>query len=221
MHRICWGFRAITLGIAVATTLATLMQGPVSGEKKKNMSKQIDHESAKESIRHTDWDCVATFGATFSDENGTGACDVSVMVGEASGTWYLRTQDNAGGSDDCDAAPYADRVAAVAAAVDYAKDRDECDGQDAATWLERQAGDQIAAGKRSDGEYVLAHKEGTRWDGDRYSDKAAAEAAIKSWYDGVQAANPGTNIIWHLMDCPELGRLTDAGEIEMVSAENE
>lgn len=73
----------------------------------------------------------------------------------------------------------------------------------------------------NDGEYVLAHKDGTRWDDNRYRDQDAAEAAINAWYDGVRSWNSGTDIIWYLMDTPELARLNEDGEIEMVSSENE
>lgn len=173
----------------------------------------IDHAAAKESIRN--WDSVAAFGSTFPDGDGTGACDVQVQIGEAGGNWYLRTSDDAGGSDDCDATPYVSLAAAVSAARDYAAMRDECESSIAEKWLKKQTADQIEEGKSEDGEYVLAHKDGTRWDDDRYSDRDAAEAAIKSWYDSVQAGNPGTIILWHLMDTPELATLSEDGEIEM------
>ena len=180
---------------------------------------QYDHEAAKASIRTSAWDTVATYGATYADGDGTGACDVSVQIAEANGRWYLRTDDDAGGSDSCDATAYDDRDAAVSAAEDYATEHDECDGLSAADWLAREATAAIEAGKSDDGEYVLCHKDGSRWDDDRCSDKDAAESAIQAWYDGVQAANPGTDIIWHLMDTPELARLNEDGEAEIVSEE--
>ena len=178
-------------------------------------------KAAKSSIRLTDWDSVATFGSTYPDGDGTGACDVEVQVGEADGVWYLRTSDDAGGSDDCDSTAYPTRDEAVAAAEDYALDCDECGGLSAENWLEKQAEDEIEAGKSDDGEYILAHKDGTRWDGDRYSDRSAAEAAIESWYTAVQAANRGISIIWSLMDTPGLATINEEGEIEMLADENE
>ena len=180
---------------------------------------EYDHDSAKESI--CSWDCAATFGATFPDGDGTGAADVEVCVAECNGYWYLSTRDDAGGSDDCDATPYGSEKEAREAARDYAEEHDECDALSAKDWLVHEKTNKIEAGKSDDGEWVLAHKDGSRWDDDRYSDKDAAETAIDAWYEAVQSANPGTNIIWHLMDTPELARLNEDGEIEMASAEND
>lgn len=184
------------------------------------MKTQQDHEEAKQSIRSSAWRTVATFGATFSRGAGVGACDVEVQAADRDGQWYLRTSDDAGGSDECDATPYADRGAATAAAKEIADDRDECDGLSAEAWLEREREQAIEDAKSDDGEWVLASKDGTRWDDDRYLSRAGAEAAIAAWYEDVQAANPGTDIIWHLMETPELARLTDAG-LEMVREEAE
>jgi len=180
---------------------------------------EYDHEAAKRSIRTSAWDTVTTYGATYADGDGTGACDVSVQIAEANGRWYLRTYDDAGGSDSCDATAHDDRDAAVSAAEDYATEHDECDALSAAEWLEREATAAIEAGKSVDGEYVLAHKDGTRWDDDRYADEATAKAAIAAWYDDVQAANPGTNIIWHLMDYPVLAKIDESGAIEVIADE--
>lgn len=106
----------------------------------KYTKQEIDLASeSKQSIRHSKWISVATFGSTFPDGDGgdgTGACDVWVQIGESDGNWYLRTQDDAGGSDDCDATPFSCRAAAEAAAKEYAKNRDECDGLSAEKWLE-------------------------------------------------------------------------------------
>lgn len=180
-----------------------------------------DHEEQKRSIRLSDWEPVATYGQTFPSGNETGACDVEVMVAGCGDDWYLRTRDDAGGSDECDATHYPSFEAATAAAKEFASEHDECDGIGASDWLDRERERAIEAGKSADGEYVLAHKDGTKWDKDRYSDINAARAAIDSWYDGVQAANPGTNIIWHLMDTPCLGQVNEDGEIEIVPDEDE
>lgn len=176
------------------------------------------HPAAKDSIRLEDWCTHCTFGCTFPAGDGTGACDVEVQIGQCGDYWYLRTCcDDAVGSDDCDATPYDTIGAAEAAADDLAAKRDECDGLSAEHWIAKQEESMIEAGKSDDGEYVLAHKDGTRWDNDRYSDMDAAKAAIKAWYDGVQSCNPGTDIIWYLMDCPVLAHMDDAGAIEIVA----
>lgn len=173
-----------------------------------------DHDSAKRSIRS--WSTVATHGSTFPDEDGVGACDVEVQAGECGGRWYLRTCDDAGGSDGCDATPYDSARDAETAAKSYAAQNDECDELSAEAWLEREAAAAIEAAKSSDGEYVLVHDDGSRWDSDRYSDRLAAQTAVNRWHDSTQAANPGTSIIWHLMDCPTVGRLTEAGAVEIL-----
>jgi hypothetical protein len=175
---------------------------------------EYDHDSAKDSIRH--WDTVATYGSTYADGDDTGACDVSVQVGECAGRWYLRTYDDAGGSDECDATPYDSERDAKDAAQAYADDHDECDGLSAEAWLEREAAAEIESAKIPDGEYVLVHDDGTRWDGDRYSDLLIAQRAVNRWHDAVEAANPGTRIIWHLMDVPTVGRITESGAIEVL-----
>lgn len=182
---------------------------------------EYDHEAAKDAIRYSDWDTVTTFGSTFPDGDGVGACDVSVRIGQCGDNWYLSTSDDAGGSDDCDATPYSSREDAEAAAKEYATEHDECDGMSAEEYFEHEREQAIQAAKSDDGEWVLVHKDGTRWDDDRYSDRDAAEAKIKSWYDGVKVGNPGTDIIWQLMDTPELGCISEDGEIEVVADERE
>jgi hypothetical protein len=183
------------------------------------VSNASTHIAAKRSIHTSTWDTVATYGATYPDGDGTGACDVSIQIAEANGRWYLRTDDDAGGSDSCDATAHNDRDAAVSAAEGYAAEHDECDGLSAAAWLEHEAEAMIEAGKSDDGDYVLAHKDGTRWDAVRYADRDAAEGAIRAWYARTQSANPGTDIIWHLMNYPVLAMMDDAGEIEIIADE--
>lgn len=178
---------------------------------------EYDHESAKQSIPCGDWDHVATFGSTFNSFGEVSACDVEVCIAEHDGHWYIRTRDDAGGSDDCDATPYDTEEAAREAAETYAETYDECDGLSAEDWLEREQGRKIEGGKDPEGEYVLVHKDGRRWDDDRYSDRDAAETAINAWYVATQAANQGSQLLWHLMDTPELGRINDDGTIEIVS----
>ena len=178
---------------------------------------EYDHDAAKQSVPTRWWDTVASYGVTYADGDGTGACVVNVQIAEVNGRWYLRTDCEPGASDSCDARAYDDRDAAVSAAEDYATEHDECDGLSAAEWKEREATASIEAGKSEDGEYILAHKDGTRWDDDRYSARDAAEGAINAWYDAVQSANRG-GIIWHLMDTPELARLAEDGSVEILQA---
>ena len=105
----------------------------------------IDHDSTKAAVRS--WDTVCKYGSTFPDGDGTGACDVEVQVGEVGGSWYLRTRDDAGGSDDCDATPYDSERGAKLAAQDHAEQCDECDGLRAKAWFRREADAAISAAK--------------------------------------------------------------------------
>src|SRR5690606_20125341 len=122
----------------------------------------------------------------------TGACDIEVQIAEHEGYWFVKTTDDAGGSDEAPDTAYESETAAREAAEELAEQNDECDGISAADWLEREQEQAIEAGKDSDGEWVLAHKDGSRWDDDRYSSREAAQLAIGAWYDRVRAANAGT-----------------------------
>ena len=135
--------------------------------------------------------------------------------------WIFAPEDDVGGDDDCDATPYDSEEAAREAAEQYAEDHDECEGLSAAEWQEQERDREIEAGKSDDGEWVLAHKDGSRWDNDRYADREAAESAISAWHTKVQAANRGTKLLWHLMDTPQLARLTQGGEVEIMEAEEQ
>lgn len=85
------------------------------------------------------WYTEASYVATYdTDGDMEGACDVRVEIGRAGARWYLRTRDDAGGSDECDDTAYPSEEAAIAAAGKYADDHHEADpGEDAADYLER------------------------------------------------------------------------------------
>ena len=53
---------------------------------------------AKENV--TRWETTTTYTATFNNATGIGACTVEVQVGTVSNAWYIRTTDDAGGSDE-------------------------------------------------------------------------------------------------------------------------
>lgn len=98
-----------------------------------------DHLSKEDIVAR--WDSVASYVATYPDTDGEGACDVDVQVGKGlDGRWYLRTRDDAGGSDDAGDGSYATEEEAVASAQAMADERTEArPGEDAADFLARQA----------------------------------------------------------------------------------
>jgi len=84
------------------------------------------------------WYHAATYVATYDATGGEGACDVSVEIGCAGLSWFIRTSDDANGSDECDDTAYPSEEAAVAAAEEYAEEHHEADpGERAADYLER------------------------------------------------------------------------------------
>lgn len=85
------------------------------------------------------WETVDGYVATFPNGDTDGACDVEVQVGEAGGLWFLRTQDDAGGSDNADDEAYASREAAEKAAEALVAAEDEGLGMTAAEWLDYAA----------------------------------------------------------------------------------
>lgn len=140
----------------------------------------------------TSWATVATYVSTYPSDDGDGACDVEVQIGEAGGRWYLRTADDAGGSDDADDTAYDSREAAETAAAEFAAAGDEGDGNETAEgYLTRQAeirvGDEDPSGEWScywstvgDGSHVEA----------RYATAEQAQAAAAIANDKFHAANP-------------------------------
>lgn len=98
--------------------------------------------STKSDVRN--WETVATYVATYPSDDVAGACDVSVEIGEAGGLWYLRTTDDAGGSDDCDDTSYETREAAAEAAEAFAAANDEAPDDDDATAYVARLRDELA-----------------------------------------------------------------------------
>ena len=163
------------------------------------------------------WESAATYVSTFDEPalpDGVGACDVEVQVGTADGKWYIRTRDDCGGSDAVpeDASEFASEEEAVAAAREWAEVNDEASGASAEDYLEERLNTRITQGKAPKGRYALvSSQDGRRWDKDRYADLDAADLAVAQWYTKVQAAHPGTQILFHLMDTPVVAaRIGDA-----------
>lgn len=95
------------------------------------------------------WHQVTTYVATFpNDDSVGGATDVSVEIGEGlDGKWYLRTQDDAGGDDDCNDAGFDSRAAAVEAAEAFAEENNEADDdEDSDAYIERKRAEERVEG---------------------------------------------------------------------------
>lgn len=145
----------------------------------------------------SDWESVASYVATFPSDDGEGACYVEVQIGEVGGHWFVRTKDDAGGSDECDGTSYPSRSKAESAAEDFAGEHNEAEaGEDAADYVKRQL--QETAGEPDpEGEYCVY------WDtvledsgpGDRYASPEAATAAAELANQGLHKHNPGGNLL--------------------------
>lgn len=100
----------------------------------------------------TNWETVASYVATFPADDGEGACDVSVQIGEAGGAWFVRTSDDSGGSDDASDESYPSEDAARAAAEAFAAEHTEGEGgEDAADYLTRQTREAAGEPERGGG----------------------------------------------------------------------
>ncbi len=154
----------------------------------------------------TRWETVAGYVATFPADDGEGAADVEVQIGEAGGRWYVRTQDDAGGSDDADHRSYSTRDRALAAAERLAFVNDEGDGEDAAGYLHSAL---VARRGQPDpaGEWACYYSTVLDDSGvdERYATREAASAAVDLANEALCAANPGGNLrcayeVRHLVD---------------------
>jgi hypothetical protein len=142
------------------------------------------------------WESVASFVSTFPSDDGEGACDVDVQIGETDGVWFIRTTDDAGGSDDADDTAYESRDEAEAAAEALADDHDEGDGESAEDY--RRAADEAAAGEPdADGQWCVYWETALDDAGprERYTTQEQAEAAAKIANAGLHAHNPGGNLL--------------------------
>jgi hypothetical protein len=113
-----------------------------------------------------------------STGDGEDLVTVEVQVGEWNGRYFIRTTDDAGGSDDCDNTLYADIDEAIAAAKEWAEDHDETpDKNDLAEeiakdgwWGCEMTADEIleianaAEGRQSGSRLWISNKGGTHWD---------------------------------------------------------
>lgn len=139
------------------------------------------------------WESIASYVATFPADDGEGAADVNVQIGEAAGVWFMRTNDDAGGSDEADDTAYDTREAAEAAAEAFAAEHDEGDGEEDAEGYLR-ARDEAAAGEPDPtGEWCVywataLDDAGPR---ERYETAEQARAATRIANKDLRARHPG------------------------------
>ena len=146
------------------------------------------------------WESVASFVATFPDGEGEGATDVSVQIGESEGegAWFVRTSDDAGGSDDADDTAYTTRDAAAVAAEELAEKMDEGDGApDAESYLRAADEADADAGADADGEWCVFFETALDDFGPRtrYATRDAAAAAARVANADLRAHNPGGSLL--------------------------
>lgn len=98
-----------------------------------------------------DWGTVETAVVTYPDGARDGACDEEIQIGEdeRSGTWWVRTTDDADGDDMAGeylAGPHTTRAEADAAAVDLQESIHEgLPGETAEDYLRRQLSEEVAS----------------------------------------------------------------------------
>lgn len=93
------------------------------------------------------WEPVETYAYDCDDEDRergvlSTIAEVSVQIGEDRGVWFIRTHDEAGGSDDCDNTPYPDEGAARVAALAFRDDRDDFGGRSVEEIVDARADEQ-------------------------------------------------------------------------------
>jgi len=148
----------------------------------------------------SDWETVTTYVSTFPADDGEGACDVEVQIGEDEGVWFLRTQDDAGGSDDADDTQYASEAEARSAAEAFAKQNDEGNGASAEDYIRSQREERAEEGEDSEGEFALYWETSLEDGGERtrYSTYEAACAAADLAQGKFNASNPRSGGVTYL-----------------------
>lgn len=150
------------------------------------------------------WETVDTYVATYPSDAEDGACDVEAQVGRAGGSaygdgwhgwWYIRTHDDAGGSDDSDdLTAYPTEEAARAAAEGLAAERHEGeDGEDAEAYLDRKTAER-AGEPDQDGNWCVYFDTALEDSGPRarYATRKQAEAACEIANKELREANPSS-----------------------------
>lgn len=194
LYGLVWDADGVSAGQVEYTLTREDLGVDATGQEWIDESSEREREEDKDAIGHYGWDTIASYVATYPSDGEDGACDVRVEIAESEhGVWYLRTDDDAGGSDECDATAYATREAAVEAAEAYAADANEGDvGEDADAYLARKLEDR-AGEPCADGEWCV-YWETVGDDGhaeERYETEGQAQAACEIANTALRARHPG------------------------------
>lgn len=141
---------------------------------------------------------VAVCGGVDGDE----PIDCTVRVGRIVGGYLVDEGDDVTRND---VGRYATVVEARAARDAYIAENDEGNGQCAERYLAAIEAEALARAT-AHGRYAVVFAGRV---GRRYDDEADAEREVAAWYRDTQAANPGTTLLWRLMECPEVRDLGD------------
>lgn len=144
---------------------------------------------------------VACYYGVEGDQPGD--CYLRVGVDPA-GVWWIEDGDE---DVRLSPEPCVSAATAHAAAAQQAADLDEAEsGEDADAMAAR-----LLAARQDpdpDGEWATVDSQtGVLWA--RYASHDGAQAAVEAWYEARQAANPGSQLLWHLMSCPEVAQFVD------------
>ena len=98
--------------------------------------------------------------------------------------------------------------------AEYDEDGECCCSNCDAETIEERRDRLIADVQAQDGAYALIDSlDGSLWDyAGRYETEEMAQHWADRWHDQIQAGNPGTRIIWHLMSCPVVAQWDPAAE---------
>lgn len=110
--------------------------------------------------------------------------------------WYIRTQDDAGGSDEAEDDEYVSEELATVFAEEFAAERDGDVTENAEEYLARKARER-AGEPSATGEYCVYWETSLDDSGprERYETAEQAEAAANLANDGLRANNPGGNLL--------------------------
>lgn len=151
-----------------------------------------------ESLGKDDADWETGPVASYVADCGDCLVDVRVQIGQApDGLWYIRTDDDGGGSDDAPDTAFATRDEAEAAAEAFASERnDALDGEDADDMRRRQL-TEAAGSPDPDGEWCVYWSTSLEDDGPRarYATQEAAEAAAELAQAELERRHPGGRML--------------------------
>lgn len=127
------------------------------------------------------WETVDSYNSQFPG----GSCETLVQIGSDSGAWFLRTRDDAGGSDDCDDTAHDSREVAETAAKAFALANDEPDDAVIPPTPDPRGGWCCYWS-------TVGSESGPRG---RYTTEDDAQTAVEIANEALHAANPGGQLL--------------------------